>query len=58
MSQVNVPLVEVEEVTSVLTPADGVSVYQALHDAALHGWTRIEIIGNEALITWFKKEDS
>lgn len=55
---VNEPLAEIEEVTSVLTAADGVPIDQALADAGLSGYQDITINreANTATVTWFKKE--
>jgi hypothetical protein len=55
--KVNNALAEIEEVTSVLTPADGFSVWQALADANLQGFEKIEIPKDAkcAYITWYKK---
>ena len=57
MSNVNTPLVQIEEVSSVLTPAEGVSLDDAIRDAELAGYRVIEIdrARNEARITWFKR---
>jgi hypothetical protein len=51
------PMVEIEEATSLLIPEDGVSVYQAIQDAQLSGYQKIEIAEDRmsATITWYKK---
>jgi hypothetical protein len=45
------------EVVSVLTPAPGVSLEEALRDANPQGYQKLEIIDGEAHITWFKEVD-
>jgi len=49
------PVVEIEEITSVLTPAPGVSLDQALKDAKLTGYKTLEKHGDHAVITWYKR---
>lgn len=52
------PRVQIEEATSTISPAPGISVYQALNDAQLAGYRKIEVDveKNSAVITWFKRE--
>lgn len=49
------PRVQVEEVSSVLTPAPGVSVEQALADANISGADKIEIEGGNIVVTWYRR---
>lgn len=60
MGLVNQGTVEIEEVTSILTPTDGVSIWQALLEANLSGWYKMELIAEpepHAVITWYKRKD-
>lgn len=52
---VNEPSVEIEEVISVLRAASGVSIEQALLDAQLCGYSKLEIFPDHAEITWYRK---
>lgn len=54
--KVNEPLVQIEEVTSILTPNSGVSVEQALSDAQILGADKIEIIDGQIVVTWYKRK--
>ncbi len=56
LGNLNKAPVEIEEVTSILTPAEGVTLERALKDANLSGYDKLEVIGNEAHITWFKRK--
>jgi hypothetical protein len=53
----NEPRARIEEVTSVLTPAPGVTLAQAIADAHLAGFESIEIDvkNNRAVIRWYKR---
>lgn len=53
---VNQPRVQIEEVTSVLAPADGVSVEQALKDANIGGFEKVDILNGKIIVTWFKRK--
>lgn len=47
----------IEEFTSLITPADGVSILQALLDAELAGFESITIHpDNTATVLWFRKD--
>lgn len=50
---INEPRVEIEEVISVLRPAPGVSIEQAILDAHLEGYSKLEVFEDHAVITWF-----
>lgn len=54
---INDEVVQLEEVTSILTPADGVTLDQSLADAALLGYQVLDRDdeNNRATITWFKR---
>lgn len=58
--KINTPRAQVEEVTSVLTPAPGVSLQQALADAQLQlppdATIEIDEKANTATIRWFKRK--
>lgn len=58
MTLVNHQRVQIEEVTSVLKPAPGVTLDQALADAQLAGYQALAVDQEkqEATITWFKRE--
>lgn len=58
MANTNREHVEIEEVTSILTPNPGITLDQALSDAQLLGAKSIVIDrdNNQAIITWFKRE--
>lgn len=51
----NKPKVEIEECSSVLIPAPGVSIEEALEQACLSGYKNIRVENNTAHIVWFKK---
>lgn len=57
--QANQGKVAIEEVSSVLTPAPGVSLDQAIADAELLGYRVIkrDYESNQAVIVWFKREE-
>jgi hypothetical protein len=57
MTNQNEARVEIEEATSLLVPEEGTSVYQAIHDAQLSGYQKIEVAEDKmsATITWYKK---
>lgn len=54
---INSDLVRLEEVTSVLSPSDGVSLEVAIADAELAGYEVLEIdrANNTATITWYRR---
>lgn len=52
----HIPTVEIEEVTSVLTPAPGVTIEAMLQDAQLQGYERIEIHEDHVVVTWVRKK--
>lgn len=49
------PAVKVEEVTGVIEPAEGVTVEQALADANLQGYEKLEVRDGKIYVTWFKR---
>lgn len=53
--KVNEPRVQIEEVTSELTPAEGASIERALHDAKIMGADKVEVLNGKVLVTWFKR---
>lgn len=55
----NEPKIELVECVSEMMPAPGVHIYQAIIDAQLWGFEKIEIDldKNIAVITWFKKKE-
>jgi hypothetical protein len=54
------PEVRIEEVSSILTPAEGVTLDQAIADAKLAGFENIECAedGSHAIITWYKRAEN
>lgn len=53
------PVVQIQEVSSVMTPEAGVSIYDAIAAAQITGYQRIVIndARSTATIVWFEKAD-
>jgi hypothetical protein len=56
---INKGKVAVLKISSVLTPADGVSLDDAIADAELAGFQAIDkdYVNNRALIVWYERKD-
>lgn len=55
---INQNKVQIEEISSILTPVDGISLDQVLIDAELAGYQIMEVDreNNRIKVIWFKKD--
>jgi hypothetical protein len=49
------PQVQIEEVTTTIVPAPGVSLEQAVADAQLIGYQKLAVKDGKIIVTWFRR---